>query len=106
MKNYIDLGSCWLGRKKQFVYLDTDEYYGFGPMQFHGVRPKFKSEWIKEGKKYRLILLRVSKKDEPKFIEAMEDLKIKMLICGHTDYETVGEKVIGLLEQEIGQKAG
>ncbi len=41
MKNYIDLGSCDLGRRKLMVYLDTNEYHGIGPMFQHGVRMKF-----------------------------------------------------------------
>ncbi len=106
MKNYIDLGSCDLGRRKLMVYLDTDEYHGIGPMNQHGVRLKFKTEMERDGEKYRLIFLRVLKKDEQKFAEAMEDLKIKMLICGHTDYETHGGDLMDELEGNLRRKAG
>ena len=57
MKNYLDLGSCDLGRRKLMVYLDTTDYYGIGPMDFHGVRLKFKREMERDGEKYRLIFL-------------------------------------------------
>ena len=106
MKNFIDLGSCSLGRRKLMVYLDTDEYYGIGPLNKHGVRPKLKQQMTRPDEKYRLIFLRVLKKDEPRFVAAMEDLKTKMLICGHTDYETHGGELIEELEECLRRKAG
>ena len=106
MKNYLDLGSCDLGRRKLMAYLDTTDYYGIGPMDFHGVRLKFKREMERDGEKYRLIFLRVLKKDEEKFAEAMEDLKIKMLLCGHTDYETHGGELMEELEENLFREAG
>ena len=107
MRNYMDLGICSLGRRKLMAYLDTDEYYGVGPLQFNHVRLKYQKEMFKPDEKYRLVFLRVLKKDEPKFIEAMEDLKIKMLICGHTDYETHGGDLMDELEENLlRRKAG
>ena len=106
MKNYIDLGPCDLGRRKLMAYLDTGDYYGIGPMYLHGVRLKYKEEMTRPGDKYRLVLIRILKRDEPKFIAAMEDLKAKMLICGHTDYESRGCALMDQMEKEIQGKAG
>ena len=101
MKNYLDLGLCDLRRRKLMVYLDTDDYHGIGPITRHGVRIKYKQEMTRPDEKYRLIFLRVLKKDEPKFIAAMEDLKTKMLICGHADYETHGAELVAALEEDF-----
>ena len=106
MKNFIDLGLCSLGRRKLMVYLDTDDHYGIGPLHKHGVRPKLKHVMTRPDEKYRLVFLRVLKKDEARFVEAMEDLKTKMLICGHRDYETHGGELIEELEKHLRRKAG
>ena len=106
MKNYLDLGACSLGRRKLMVYLDTDEYHGIGPMYRHGVRLKYKQEMTRPGEKYRLVFLRILKKDGQKFAEAMEDLKIKMLVCGYTDYETHGGELMDELKENLRGKAG
>ena len=106
MKNYLDLGPCSLGRRKLMVYLDTNEYHGIGPMFQHGVDMKYNHEMFRPDEKYRLVFLRVRKKDEPKFAAAMEDLKTKMLLCGHTDYETHGGELMDELEENLRRKAG
>ena len=106
MKNYLDLGPCGLGRRKLMVYLDTQEYHGIGPMDYHNVNIKYRTEMTRPDEQYRLIFLRVLKKDEQKFAEAMEDLKIKMLLCGHVDYETHGGDLMDELEANLRRKAG
>ena len=106
MKNYIDLGSCSLGRGRVVVYLDTEEHHGIGPLYQHRVRLKYSHEMTRPDEKYCLVFLRVLKKDLEKFIAAMEDLKNKMLICGHTDYETHGGELMDELEENLRRKAG
>ena len=46
----------------------------------------FESEYTKEGSPYRAILCRVRKRDVPEFLAVLEELKKKMLLCGHLDY--------------------
>lgn len=98
VKNFIDLGCCKFGFRQLVVYLDTDEYLGVGPLKKHKVRIKDAVAMAKEDEQYELIVLKVVRKDMDAFRAAMEDLKTKMLICGHRDYETHGAEVIGNLE--------
>ena len=66
---------------------------------------KYAADMIREGEPYRLIILKVLRKDLDEFKAAMEDLKTKMLICGHRDYESHGgemiEEVISLLREDM-----
>jgi len=41
----------------------------------------------KEGSPYLAIFCHVRKKDVPKFLAALEDLKKSMMLCGHPNYE-------------------
>ena len=99
MKNYLDLGSCDWGRRRLMVYADTEDYLGILPLKRHGVRLKFRKELARDGNKYHLIMLRILKKDVEKFAQAMEELKNKMLICGHTDYEELGGEFLTCVEK-------
>ncbi len=108
MKNFIDLGCCDLGFRQLVMYLDTDEYLGAGLLRKHNVRLKYASEMARDGEDYNLVILKVLRKDMDAFRAAMEDLKTKMLICGHRDYESHGEELIGevteLIRQEMKEK--
>ena len=102
MKNYIDLGSCNFGCGRLVIYLDTlEEYLGIGPLEKHEVRLQYQTEMTREGEQYRMVVLKVLSKDMDRFLAAMEDLKTKMLICGHADYETRGAELIAALEEDF-----
>ena len=70
-----------------FTYFDTNPYLADQLFFRHEVRVWFDCEYEKDGFPYRAILCHVRKRDVPRFLEALEDLKNSMLICGHTDYE-------------------
>ena len=63
------------------VYLDTDEHLGVGPLAKRKVHVKYVSDMVRDGEPYRMVMLKVLKKDVKEFKAAMEDLKTKMLIC-------------------------
>lgn len=50
------------------------------------VRVWFDREYAKDSSPYLAIFCRVRKKDVPKFLAALEDLKNSMMLCGHPHY--------------------
>ena len=50
------------------------------------VRVWFDREYAKDGSPYLAIFCHVKKKDVPKFLAALEDLKNSMMLCGHPHY--------------------
>ena len=97
--NYLDLGRHHLGFTRQVMYLDTQQHLAHEPLIRHGVRMKIGQVWKWEGEEYRLVMVWIPAWDMPNFVEAMEDLKIRMRCCGHPDYETHGSE---LLEDLLG----
>jgi len=84
----------WLKIKKfppwrsYFLYFDTRQYFADSVFAEQKLKVKFeKNEFIKPGFSYIGILCSVKRKDEHRFIAAMDMVKKKILICGHPDYE-------------------
>ena len=103
MKNYIDICPCSLGRGRIVVYLDTADHLGIVPLNRHRVRLKYCADRYSKNDCYRMIILKVLKKDMDRFRAAMEDLANNMLICGYTDYETRGAEMIADMEKRFRQ---
>lgn len=70
-----------------FMFFDTTPYLADQLFIRHEVRVWFDSEYAKEGSPYLAIFCHVRKKDVPKFLAALEDLKKSMMLCGHPNYE-------------------
>lgn len=70
-----------------FMFFDTTPYLADQLFIWHEVRVWFDSEYAKEGSPYLAIFCHVRKKDVPKFLAALEDLKKSMMLCGHPNYE-------------------
>lgn len=71
-----------------FFYFDTPSYLADSVFAAHELMVHFgKEEFVKAGFPYVGVLCHVRRRDEQKFIDALEDVKKKMLICGHPDYE-------------------
>ena len=85
--NYI----CFGGRFRllyMYIDLNVDENYVADSLFYKRDIPvKFKDEWSKDEDKYRVIFCKVRKKYKAKFEEALEELKNKMALLGHIDYE-------------------
>ncbi len=73
-------------RNDYYCFVDTGEYLADGLFVRNRVRVDFKREFAREGDPYRLIYCRTRKKDRERFLDALEQLKDKMLLCGHADY--------------------
>ena len=70
-----------------FLFFDTTPYLADQLFIRHKVRVWFDQEYDKGDSPYVAILCHVKKKDISQFLSALEDLKKKMLRCGHPDYE-------------------
>lgn len=69
-----------------YAYFDVPGYLADQLFIQHQVRVHFSGEYQKEGKRYVIVLCRVRKKDEKRFLEALGELPRKMLLMGYTDY--------------------
>lgn len=69
-----------------FAYIDVAEYYADDFIRKRKIHIKFGKEMTHPDHGYRIIFCKIPKWQEHKFMLAMEELKDKMLICGHTDY--------------------
>lgn len=79
-----------------FVYFDTKQH--LSESIFSQIRPHIRvhtREFANEKYEYHLMLSRVLKKDSERFMEALERIPSKMLICGHGDYIDTCEAIIG-----------
>ena len=102
MNNYLDLGKSFSGRWEHYVYPDVDEPLLISLLARRKVQ-HVKCETVMKSEKteYLLLHLKVLKKEEKQFLQALEDLKCKMLICGHRDYEAASEEIISELKDVI-----
>ena len=70
-----------------FLFFDTIPCLADQLFIRYRVRVWFEREYAKEGTPYIAVLCYVRKKDVPQLLDALEDLKKSMLLCGHPDYE-------------------
>ena len=104
MINYFRAGKATLfGNWIRYVYLDTDEMLAESLFFRHMIHTKLE---LILGKKeqnelYRVVVLKVRKRDEQKFLQTMEELKNKMLLCGHPDYESHGGEMFDELRTAL-----
>ena len=85
-----------------FVFFDTKPYLADQLFIRHEVRVWFDQEYAKEDSPYLSIFCHVRKKDVPKFLAALEDLKKSMIICGHSYYEEVISSYMDKMEKMRG----
>lgn len=74
-------------RYDYFVFFDTTPYLADQLFIRHKVRVWFDREYAKDGSSYLAIFCHVRKKDVPKFLEALGELKKSMILCGHPEYQ-------------------
>lgn len=85
--------------RRWFVYFDDWNYSADSLFNRYQIPIKFKGSWERDGDKYIVICCKVRRKDVPKFEQAMEDLKVKMLLIGNTDYASFCESLMKKLEK-------
>ncbi|MCB7319913.1 hypothetical protein LIZ87_14250 [Lacrimispora sp. 210928-DFI.3.58] len=69
-----------------YVIVDVPEYLADSLFIQEQVRVSFGKEYSRKGSPYVLIFCRVRKKDEDRFLRALDRLEQKMLLMGYTDY--------------------
>lgn len=69
-----------------YAFLDTKEYLADQLFIKHQVRVHFREEYGRKDSQYRVIVCRVRKRDQTRFLAALEELPKRMLLLGHTDY--------------------
>lgn len=94
MENYIKLKNKHIF-SVSFAYLDTDGYLADELFIKHKVHVKYGKEFAGKGSDYRVIFCKVKKSDEQNFLKAIHELKNKMLLMGHTDYEQAYGSLFG-----------
>ena len=92
MKNYIRDDRRF---SAMYTYLDVEEYVADSLFYKREIPVKFITEFVKDGEKYRFIICKVRRKYIPDFEKAMEELKVKMALVGHTDYEQSCKRIMG-----------
>lgn len=94
MKNYIPLRSSKLSKYKQYMYVDCKDYLADYLFIKNKITVNFEGDFTKDDSDYIFVYCKVKKKDHDKFIETLGELKNKMLIMGHSDYESFCEEQI------------
>ena len=94
MKNYIKLGKSALSGWEHYVFLDTEEILAESLMNRHMVRREIEGVFAMDNEQYHMISIKIWKKDELRFLQSMEELKGKMLLFGHMDYESRGGEMM------------
>ena len=100
----IKLGKSPLSSWEHYVFLDTEDILAESLMNRHMVRREIEGVFGMDNEEYRLVSVKVWKKDELRFLQSMEELKGKMLLFGHMDYESHGgelmEKTMDMLRKD------
>lgn len=94
--NYFEVRTFSL-KYRRYVYIDTLDYKADSVIMNSNIRMKIIKEFIKEEDEYVLIYCKVRKDDAIRFENAMERVKNKILLCGHSDYEKYCDKVLDKL---------
>ena len=92
MDNYLKL-RCFSPAHEKYIYLDTGDFLSADLMTKAGVFQRRVRVMAKKNSPYRLIICKIRKKDEPRFLSALEELRNKALILGYQDYDSMCEKL-------------
>ena len=103
MRNYMDMGKTLSGRWKNYLYVDTGDPKLAGLLAMRRVS-RVKVEGVygrSEEDDYFYIELKIRVRDEEQFLSALEEMKNRMLICGHRDYEARAGEMIRNFERTV-----
>lgn len=89
--NYFPIEKISL-RYKYFCFIDTKEYLADELFITQKIRVWFQNEAHKPNTDYVFVFCKVKKSDVYKFLEVMEKLSKKMILLGHSDYQTFCQK--------------
>lgn len=83
-----------------YAYFDVPEFFADQLFIQHQVRVRFSGEYQKKGKQYVIVLCRVRKKDEERFLEALGELPRKVLLLGYPNYLKDCSELIEHIEKQ------
>lgn len=63
-----------------YAYMDTDAYLADQLFIKHQVRVHFREEYVRDGSPYRVIFCHVRKRDQERFLAALNELPGKMML--------------------------
>ena len=63
-----------------YAYMDTDAYLADQLFIKHQVRVHFREEYVRDGSPYRVIFCHVRKRDQERFLTALNELPGKMML--------------------------
>lgn len=92
MQNYIKLTNFSL-LNIHYAYFDAPEYLADQIFVQKNLKIKFEKELKHPEEPFVIVFCEIRKCDEHLFLKAMEELKNKMLLLGHTDYISFCEKM-------------
>lgn len=106
MKNDKSLGRTYLSLGGRFflhyMYFDlnvNDSYVADSLFYKRKIPVKYKDEMVRDGDKYRAIFCRIRKKDKAAFEEALEEIRTKMSLLGHNDYDGYCVKTLAEIDE-------
>lgn len=96
---YIALDD-WTPFCRLFAYMDAADIYRADDLfRKYRIRVRFKREWQSPEGRYRIVFCSISKKQVPRFVQAMEELPKRMMILGYDDYAEVWHRTIKPVEE-------
>lgn len=83
-----------------YMYADLEKYVADNIFIKNKLRVDFGKEFVKEidGEKYIIVFCKFRKNKQDVFIQCMDELNKKMLLCGHTAYEKIKEDIGMIME--------
>jgi hypothetical protein len=91
--NYYECSDKFIN-KILFVYIDHEQYYADDLFIKNNLNVKIKNEMKHPELDYRIIFVKVPKKQKDLFIKCMEELNNKILLSGCNDYNNICNSII------------
>ena len=102
----IRIRTVWSLFCDYFMFFDTTPYLADRLFIRRGVKVWFDLDLEKPGSPYLAVICHVRKKDVPEFLEALEDLKRSMMLCGHPGYVREVGEMMDEMEKRKGDAYG
>lgn len=84
---------------RYFAVIDTSDYDADQLFSKHQVKVRFGKEYTHPDTQYRIIFCKVRRRDEQRFLNALQELPNKMQLCGHADYPAFCTQFFAKMEQ-------
>lgn len=89
---------------RYYAYIDSKSNVCERLLNKHKIRIRACGQYRSKESQYIMIICKVRKKDDMKFLDVLEELPNTMLICGYPDYPEFCEGIVkGLMEAEPGK---